>query len=490
MPSTRDVPPEREDDDVDVVPGDRLPDGRIVGEPPRLIDRRSLLLGGGAALAAGGFAVGRLTASEPPASRSGDARTSPEENLGSRAPASPPTAGDWAAVRAQFAAPTEDVHLDGFVLAVPPLMVRSAVDEYRRQLDVKGIDYLRRQQASIEAGVRQAAARYLRTDPALIALTDSTTMGLGVVYGAARLQARDELVTSVHDFYATQEAMRFAAARTGAVVRIVRLYDEPAAARADQLVERLIAAVGPRTRMVGVTWVHSSSGVRYPVRALAEQLAPINATRPPEERVLLVVDGVHGLGVEETPVSPLGCDVFVSGCHKWLYGARATGIIWARRSAWSRFTPVIPTFDPSSYEAWRTGHPVPLDAQQWSAAMTPGGFHSFENRCALAEAFDFHEQLGRRPVADRIAALTDRLRHGLSKLPNVRLVSPDDPQLRSAIICFLVRPLDPEQAVERLRLQGVHLSITPYHNVFLRAGCPLWVDERGVDRAVAAIRML
>jgi len=92
--------------------------------------------------------------------------------------------------------------------------------------------------------------------------------------------------------------------------------------------------------------------------------------------------------------------------------------------------------------------------------------------------------------ANRIAALTEHLRHGLGELPNVRLVSPNDPQLRSAIVCFMVGHMDPERAVERLRLEGVHVSVTPYREIFLRAGCPLWVDERGVDRAVAAIRAL
>jgi hypothetical protein len=36
----------------------------------------------------------------------------------------------------------------------------------------------------------------------------------------------------------------------------------------------------------------------------------------------------------------------------------------------------------------------------------------------------------------------------------------------------------------------VHVSVTPYREVFLRAGCPLWVDERGVDRAIEAIGAL
>src|SRR5919201_5179805 len=85
--------------DRDVVPGDRLPDGRIVGAPPRLIDRRSLLLGGGAAIAAGGFTLGRLTA-EPSASDNG-LSVRPNENVDNGASPSPPRAGDWSSVHAQ-----------------------------------------------------------------------------------------------------------------------------------------------------------------------------------------------------------------------------------------------------------------------------------------------------------------------------------------------------------------------------------------------------
>jgi selenocysteine lyase/cysteine desulfurase len=82
------------------------------------------------------------------------------------------------------------------------------------------------------------------------------------------------------------------------------------------------------------------------------------------------------------------------------------------------------------------------------------------------------------------------LREGLRETRNVRLVSPSDPQLRSGIVCFMVGQMDAEHVVDQLRLAGVHVSVTPYQQVFVRAGCPLFVGERGVDRAIAAIRAL
>ncbi len=54
----------------------------------------------------------------------------------------------------------------------------------------------------------------------------------------------------------------------------------------------------PRTRALAVTWVHSSTGVKLPIRRMADALGDVNKKRAEADRVLLCVDGVHGFGVE------------------------------------------------------------------------------------------------------------------------------------------------------------------------------------------------
>ena len=160
--------------------------------------------------------------------------------------------------------------------------------------------------------------------------------------------------------------------------------------------------------MLAVTWVHSSTGVKLPLRAIADALRPLNASRPPAERVLLCVDGVHGLGVENVTLPELGCDFFVAGCHKWLFGPRGTGLVWGRDEAWERVRPTIPSFS--------GGGPA--------GELTPGGFHSFEHRWALSEAFAFHRAIGKARVAARIHDLSRRVKDGLTALPHVTLYTP------------------------------------------------------------------
>ena len=98
------------------------------------------------------------------------------------------------------------------------------------------------------------------------ALTDSTTMGIAMMYGGLTLREDDEVLTTTHDFFSTEDALRLLELRTGAKVTRVDLYDDPAAATVDDMTKRLLDAVTPKTRVVALTWVHSSTGVRVPVR--------------------------------------------------------------------------------------------------------------------------------------------------------------------------------------------------------------------------------
>ncbi len=98
-----------------------------------------------------------------------------------------------------------------------------------------------------------AASDYLGVSPTEIALTDSTTMGLGLLYGGLALRSGQEILTTTHDRYATETALRLAAERSGATTRRVALYRDGASASQQEIVGTLVRAVTPRTRVVAVT---------------------------------------------------------------------------------------------------------------------------------------------------------------------------------------------------------------------------------------------
>jgi isopenicillin-N epimerase len=382
---------------------------------------------------------------------------------------------DWAAVRGQFSLNPDLLHFGGLLLASHPAPVRDAIDAHRRGLDDNPVEYLHQNQGRLEADVLRAASAYLGVAPLDIALTDSTTMGLGLLYNGLEVRPDQDILTTNHDYYATHEALRLKADRSGASLRRVRLYSDGASATQDEIVGSVAAAITPRTRVVAVTWVHSSTGVKLPIRALADAVAESNANRDPGDHALLCVDGVHGLGVEDVDLATLGCDFFVAGCHKWLFGPRGTGLVWGHPRSWPAATPTIPTFS---------------DASTPAGAMTPGGFHSFEHRWALAQAFDLHRQIGKSRVAARVHTLNRQLKDGLAAMNHVRLHTPMEEAVSAGLVCFEVAGLSPQRVVDRLRASGMIATVTPYANAYARLAPGLLNSPEDVDQVLAAVGAL
>jgi isopenicillin-N epimerase len=395
----------------------------------------------------------------------------------------------WNDVRALFDLTSELTDLTTFMLAPHPRPVREAIARHRRGLDSSPKEYLFAHELEQEERAAAEAADYLGAALEDIAFTDSTTMGLGLFYGGFRLRPGQEVLTTDHDFYATHESLRLRVLRTGSTLTKVRLFRDARTVSVDEIVDSLLRWVTPRVRLLAVTWVHSSTGLKMPVRAIADALADVNARRDERDRVLLAVDGVHGFGVEDVAVADLGCDIFISGCHKWLFGPRGTGIAWARPEAWSETTATIPTFDASSYAAWLEER-APVDLPP-GPRMTPGGFHSFEHRWALADAFELHRRIGRHRIAERTHGFARRLKDGLAEIPGVRVITPAADELSAGIVCFEIEALPAREAVDALRARHrIVASVTPYAAEYVRLGPTIANGPEDVDAALRAVRAL
>ena len=394
----------------------------------------------------------------------------------------------WEAVRAQFALSGEFIHMSAMLISSHPKPVRDAIEEHRRAMDANPLTYLfennRRQEAA-----RAGAGRYLGIGTPGIALTDSTTMGVGLVYNGLRLRPDQEILTTEQDYYVTHEATRLAAKRTGAKVRKISLYDRIEGITEDQIATRIARAVTPATRVVALTWVHSSTGLKLPLRRIADALHEINADRDEPDRVLLCVDGVHGFGVEDVVFSDLGCDLFMAGCHKWLFGPRGTGIIAGTQRGWEAVVPTIPSFiDSATWQAWFSD--VEPSGPATASRMTPGGYKAFEHLWALTEAFEFHQRIGKARIAERTRQLAAQLKEGLAGISRLTLQTPRSNELSAGIVSFDVEGLSATAVVNRLRERRIVASVAPYSVPHVRLTPCIQNTPAEIDAVLQEIRAL
>lgn len=386
------------------------------------------------------------------------------------APAARP--GSWQALRAEFELDPTYLHFAGFLLACHPRVVRDEIALHRDRLQRNPVLALN-EVTQREDEVRASAGEYLEADKAQIALTGSTTMGLSLLYNGFALSPGQEVLTSVHEHYATQEPLEFRAAREGIKLRKIRLFERPHQVTREEILHAVESNLSERTRVLALTWVHSGTGVKLPIGEIGAMVERKNEGRAERDRILFCVDGVHGLGVEDFTFAQLHCDYFVAGTHKWLFGPRGTGIICARSPQLSPLTPTIASF--SSYDDF--GH-----------ALTPGGYHAFEHQWAARRAFEFHLAIGKAQVSERIHALNGYLKQRLGALREIELVTPLGSELSAGFTIFRVAGRDPWDLEEALAAQRIMVSAAERDfGLVLRMAPGLLNDESEIDRSVDAL---
>jgi selenocysteine lyase/cysteine desulfurase len=394
---------------------------------------------------------------------------------------------DWAGVRAQFPLNPAKIHMAQMFLASHPRPVAEEIQRLRDHFDAEPVEFFEQNLETAELHVREAAAKYMGVNQEEIALTDSTTMGLSLMYSGMKLKPGDHILTTTHDHYATEKALDYAAAKTGAKIQRISLYETPSAADSDQIASKLLHAITSSTRVVGLTWVHSSTGVKLPIKRLAKLIAGLNADRPENKRIYFAVDGVHGFGVDDVNISDLGCDFFVAGTHKWIFGPRGTGVFYARKEAASFLAPIIPAFSFGGYGTWAGW--IPADTPvNFADTFSPGGFHSFEYRWALGKAFDFHMEVGKTRIWQRTRDLSARLKDGLKEMKNIKLHTPIYPDLSAGINCFEVDGIAPADVLKKFAAANIVASTTPYKVVYARLTPSVINTEAEVDQCLKVLQ--
>lgn len=394
----------------------------------------------------------------------------------------------WENRRQQFSLEANSIHLAPFLLASPPRHVLSRVDSIRQELDKNPARFLLENEHPLEKENRLGAARFLKAKTGEgvtgISLVENTTQALQIVYSGLiakrSVGAGDEILTTTGEHFSSQEGMlRLARFATAKIVELDPL--DPS------FLERFEKGLNPRTRLVVMTWVHSETGVKLPIEAIGKIISAVNQKRSDRRKILYLVDGVHGLGTEPLSIQDFACDFFAAGCHKGLHGPRGTGLLWTSPLGRAALLSMHPSYiDKESWRQWRSKENRRLITT--AESLTPGGYHSFENRWALHSAFEFHELLGRERIHSHIADLATRLRTSLKEVPNLELITPLEPDRAGAIVCWRCTKMSAGDLLKTLSDRRIYGSLSPYRTRFGRFGVGIVNTTDEIDHLVQSLK--
>ena len=298
------------------------------------------------------------------------------------------------------------VYLDNGASAQKPQVVIDAVTQaYTHEYANvhRGLHYLSNLATEKYEAVRGTIQRFLNAaHEDEIVMNSGTTEGINMVaYGWAmpNLKAGDEIVLSIMEHHANIVPWHFLRERQGVVLKWV---DVDLNGVLDP--QKVIDAIGPKTKLVAITQMSNVLGTVVDVQAIC--------TAARARGVPVLVDGSQAAVHMPVDVQQIGCDFYAITGHK-LYGPSGSGAIYVNRARAAEMRPFLGGGD-MIREVSRDGVSY-ADAPMKFEAGTPG----IVQMIGLGVALDYMMGIGMQAISQHeagLAAYADARLKGLNWL--------------------------------------------------------------------------
>ena len=260
---------------------------------------------------------------------------------------------------------------------------------------------------SLADKTRDAVAGLIGCSADEVLLTRGTTNAMTIAGLAIELSRGDRVLTTDVEHEGGSAVWNHLEKRRG--ISVDRVVITPHDHDVKGVVERFDRAITKKTRVISVSHVITSTGLRMPVREI------VALTK--ERNILTVIDGAQAVGNIEVDVKAIGCDAYAAPGHKWLMAPKGTGFLYIRKEAAPQVQPV-----------------------EWSDGKTyvvgSAGIGSLPLVVGLGAAIEAAAKRGIAVSEAQNLVLRNRAYEGLKRIAKVRVVSAPPGPLATALVAF------------------------------------------------------
>ena len=200
-----------------------------------------------------------------------------------------------------------------------PAAVLQAYQGWQLELERNPVQFLGRRSGELLAQSRAALATELGANPDHLVYLPNATSAVNTVARSLPLQAGDEILTSNHEYGACDNTWNFVCQHTQARYVPVEI---PLPLQAEEFTRRIWAGVTPRTRVIFLSHITSSTGLIFPLAELCQRARAAG--------ILTLIDGAHVPGHIGLNLDQLGADFYTGNCHKWLCAPKGSAFLHVR----------------------------------------------------------------------------------------------------------------------------------------------------------------
>ncbi len=357
-----------------------------------------------------------------------------------------------------------------------PAEVLAAYQAWQRETERNPVELLARRSAELLADVRAQLGAYLGAPASELVLVPNATYAVNAVARSLPLSAGDEILTTDHEYGACDATWDFVCRKTGA--RVVRA-EVPLPFESERFVEQVLAKAGPRTKVLFVSHVTSTTALVFPLAELVRRARAAG--------ILVLVDGAHAPGQIPLDLAALGADFYTGNCHKWLCAPKGAAFLHARPEHHAMLDAPVVSWGYCAEIAGHAGFDAYTGSTTLERRLQWQGTRDLSAYLTIPAALAFQRAHGWDDVRRGCHALALRTLHRWCALAGVAPPARDDDFAQMVILPVPVR--DPEALrstlFERYRIE---VPVTTHRGaVFVRASVQGYVEEADLDALLRAL---
>lgn len=326
-----------------------------------------------------------------------------------------------------------------------------------------GMEYLKQS--------REALGKYLNVSADDVVYLPNPSHAVNLIAKSFDLKAGDEVLTTEWEYGACDRTFDYYCKKAGAT--LVRQKIPLPIASKEYFMEHFVKGITPKTRLIFMNHITSSTGLRFPVE---EVIAYAKSKGIPT-----FIDGAHAPGQVPLDLTALGAEIYTGACHKWMMTPKGSSFLYVKKEWQDRFDPLVVSW---GYNSTTPSHSRFLDYHQTQ------GTRDFSAFLCIPEAIAFMDKYDWTAVSKECRELT---RSNAPRFLELLGADPIAPITEDFILQLYSTPIRTTQPVQLKDLlfdkYRIEVPVMPHGDkVFLRYSIQAFNKQEDLDGLYEALK--
>ncbi|GBC03700.1 hypothetical protein RclHR1_05270009 [Rhizophagus clarus] len=242
-------------------------------------------------------------------------------------------------MRSKFLLDSDYIPLNHGSFGTFPKVVQEAFREYQDKVETNPDKFIRRDLIPEMCKAREAVAKFINAETNEVVFVQNTTTGINTVLKSLKYEEGDKLLYFSTVYVSIRKTLEFIRETYAGKVELIEIEvnypisDDDLIDKLDKVIKEEQQKPNTKIKLAVIDAISSNPGVIVPI----QRMIPILR----QNDILSIVDGAHSIGQIPLNIREIEPDFFVTNCHKWLYTARSSAILYVSYKYQEKIHPLV-----------------------------------------------------------------------------------------------------------------------------------------------------